>query len=366
MLPGMDGLEVLRTLREEKVQSDVLLLTAKDTVQDRIRGLDSGADDYLVKPFDMDELLARTRALVRRRYERKTPIIEIGDLAVDTVARSARLSGALVELTAREYAPRVPGASQGPGRLALGDPGAPLRRRPLQRREQRHRRVRVLSPREARRPGPPEDPPHEARPGLHPRTRGMSSIRRRITVGTLIAVSGFLAINGVTLYLVVRDRLMGERDRGLTILAHPREPRPRASPPRARGRGRGRVAAMRWRESPSAPGSGTRDPKPGGDHHRAGDLGPAAADPGRLQHGPDLRRGRRSREHRLAHPSTREGGGHRSLDRRGRRDQSPQLETLARLCREGDVDVAVIGSEVLLREGPTRRGSDGCSWRRAG
>ena len=87
MLPGMDGLEVLRTLREEKVQSDVLLLTAKDTVQDRIRGLDSGADDYLVKPFDMDELLARTRALVRRRYERKTPIIEIGDLAVDTVAR---------------------------------------------------------------------------------------------------------------------------------------------------------------------------------------------------------------------------------------------------------------------------------------
>lgn len=104
MLPGMDGLEVLRTLREEKVQSDVLLLTAKDTVQDRIRGLDSGADDYLVKPFDMDELLARTRALVRRRYERKTPIIEIGDLAVDTVARSARLSGALVELTAREYA----------------------------------------------------------------------------------------------------------------------------------------------------------------------------------------------------------------------------------------------------------------------
>lgn len=104
MLPGMEGLEVLRSLREGNVQSDVLVLTAQDTVEDRIKGLDAGADDYLVKPFDMGELLARTRALVRRRYERKAPVIEIGNVTVDTVARSARLAGALVELTAREYA----------------------------------------------------------------------------------------------------------------------------------------------------------------------------------------------------------------------------------------------------------------------
>lgn len=102
-LPGLAGLEVLGRLRSEGIQSHVLLLTAQDTVEDRIRGLDSGADDYLVKPFEMGELLARARALVRRRYERKDPVIVIGDLAVDTVARSVHLGEDSVELTAREY-----------------------------------------------------------------------------------------------------------------------------------------------------------------------------------------------------------------------------------------------------------------------
>lgn len=102
-LPGLAGLEVLAQLRAEGIQSHVLLLTAQDTVEDRIRGLDSGADDYLVKPFEMGELLARARALVRRRYERKDPVIVIGDVSVDTVARSVHLGEDPVELTAREY-----------------------------------------------------------------------------------------------------------------------------------------------------------------------------------------------------------------------------------------------------------------------
>lgn len=104
MLPGIDGMEVLKGIRAEGVKSDVLILTAKDTVDDRIRGLDAGADDYLVKPFAMEELLARTRALVRRHYERKEPVIVIGNVSVDTVARRASLGDEIVELTAREYA----------------------------------------------------------------------------------------------------------------------------------------------------------------------------------------------------------------------------------------------------------------------
>lgn len=104
MLPKVDGLTVLHTLRADGVASHVLILTARDDVQDRIRGLDAGADDYLVKPFSMGELVARIRALVRRHYAKKEPVIEIGDVEVDTVGRCARLSGEPVELTAREYA----------------------------------------------------------------------------------------------------------------------------------------------------------------------------------------------------------------------------------------------------------------------
>src|SRR5229473_6071284 len=83
MLPGMDGLEVCRRLRAAG-PVPILMLTAKDTVGDRVIGLDAGADDYLVKPFAFDELLARIRALVRRRYERADPIVRVADLEVDT------------------------------------------------------------------------------------------------------------------------------------------------------------------------------------------------------------------------------------------------------------------------------------------
>lgn len=104
MLPGLDGMEILRRLRAEGSKAQVLILTARDAVGDRVRGLDLGADDYLVKPFAMEELLARVRALVRRRYERTSPLVRVGHLELDTSRREARVAGELVKLTAREYA----------------------------------------------------------------------------------------------------------------------------------------------------------------------------------------------------------------------------------------------------------------------
>lgn len=103
MLPGMDGVTVCRRLREAGVTTPVLMLTARGDVRDRIDGLDAGADDYLPKPFDLDELLARLRALHRRStYDAGSPI-EVGDLVVDPGARRVRRGGTEVELTAREF-----------------------------------------------------------------------------------------------------------------------------------------------------------------------------------------------------------------------------------------------------------------------
>ena len=104
MLPKLDGLEVLRRLRAKGIAHPVLLLTAKDTVEDRVKGLDLGADDYLVKPFAFAELLARVRALVRRRYATTNPVLQITDLAIDTAKRSVTRGGATITLSAREYA----------------------------------------------------------------------------------------------------------------------------------------------------------------------------------------------------------------------------------------------------------------------
>ena len=104
MLPGMDGLEVLHRLRREGRRAHVLILTARDAVPDRVRGLDLGADDYLVKPFSMDELVARIRALVRRGYDRKDPVLRLGHVEIDTNGHEVRVDGEPVTLTAREYA----------------------------------------------------------------------------------------------------------------------------------------------------------------------------------------------------------------------------------------------------------------------
>ena len=100
MLPQMDGWEVLKRLRQTK-KTSVLMLTARDQTRDRVRGLDIGADDYVVKPFDLEEVFARLRALIRRTTNQTTNIIEIGEVKIDTAARNVSLGEEPVELTAR-------------------------------------------------------------------------------------------------------------------------------------------------------------------------------------------------------------------------------------------------------------------------
>lgn len=103
MLPGMNGLDLLKNLRGKGGTCPVLILTAKENINDKVEGLDAGADDYMVKPFDLAELLARTRSLVRRRYDSKNPIVEIGPLRVDTNGKKVFVDGKEIYLTAREY-----------------------------------------------------------------------------------------------------------------------------------------------------------------------------------------------------------------------------------------------------------------------
>ena len=103
-LPGVDGLSVLRRLRAGGNVTPVLVLTARDTVADRVKGLDVGADDYLVKPFDLDELCARARALIRRSMGRATPILEHGSLTLDPASHRVTYAGAPVEMPPREFA----------------------------------------------------------------------------------------------------------------------------------------------------------------------------------------------------------------------------------------------------------------------
>ena len=102
LLPGMSGLDVLKKIRES-LQVHVLILSAKDRVEDRIRGLEMGADDYLVKPFDFDELCARIHSLARRRFEQKDPCLEVGPLRIDTVRREVKCGGHPIHLTPSEY-----------------------------------------------------------------------------------------------------------------------------------------------------------------------------------------------------------------------------------------------------------------------
>jgi len=104
MLPGLDGWSILRSLRGEGIQTHVLILTARDAVEDRVEGLDLGADDYLVKPFALDELMARVRALLRRQYQSKSPLIKVADLELNQATRQVRRSGQEIDLTRREYA----------------------------------------------------------------------------------------------------------------------------------------------------------------------------------------------------------------------------------------------------------------------
>ena len=102
-LPGRDGLEILKTMRDRGIKTPVLVLTARDTLQDRVLGLDTGADDYMIKPFAFAELVARIRALVRRGRAAEMPRLAVADLEVDLITRKVVRGGNPVELTAREF-----------------------------------------------------------------------------------------------------------------------------------------------------------------------------------------------------------------------------------------------------------------------
>ena len=104
MLPGMSGLEILARLRKDRCTANILMLTARDSIEDRVLGLDTGADDYLVKPFSFDELLARLRVLIRRHTKATTPLLQLSDLTMDTSAHTVGRGGRGIQLTAKEYA----------------------------------------------------------------------------------------------------------------------------------------------------------------------------------------------------------------------------------------------------------------------
>jgi len=103
MLPKKDGLAVCKRLRENKINAPVLLLTAKNSLHDKVKGLDSGADDYLTKPFEIEELLARTRALLRRNKTEKSAVLKVADLTLNQTNQEVMRAGKSIELTSREY-----------------------------------------------------------------------------------------------------------------------------------------------------------------------------------------------------------------------------------------------------------------------
>ncbi len=104
MLPKIEGLSILRAIRKSGNQAHVLILTARDAPEDKVRGLNAGADDYLTKPFRFEELLARVRALLRRKYQTKDPCLRLADLEIDTAARRVRRAGEEIDLRPKEYA----------------------------------------------------------------------------------------------------------------------------------------------------------------------------------------------------------------------------------------------------------------------
>lgn len=120
MLPGRPGDEVCRRLRQADVRTPILMMTARDAVPDRVSGLDAGADDYIVKPFAVDELLARLRAVTRRESQRKRDVIHVGGITVDVAAKTVTVDGKPVHLTAREF-DLLATMARNPGRVYTRD-----------------------------------------------------------------------------------------------------------------------------------------------------------------------------------------------------------------------------------------------------
>ncbi|MBI3815875.1 MAG: response regulator transcription factor [Nitrospinae bacterium] len=104
MLPEMDGLSILGNIRKKGIKTPVILLTAKDTIADKIKGLDAGADDYLTKPFEFGELLARIRSLLRRKTDVKEAVIRVADMEIDTASHEVKRGGKFIPISAKEYA----------------------------------------------------------------------------------------------------------------------------------------------------------------------------------------------------------------------------------------------------------------------
>ena len=104
MLPKIDGLTLLERWRKAGIKTHVIVLTARGSIDEKVKGLDAGADDYMTKPFELEELLARIRALIRREHNVKSPVLRIHDLEIDTAARSVKRAGQSIQLTPREYA----------------------------------------------------------------------------------------------------------------------------------------------------------------------------------------------------------------------------------------------------------------------
>ena len=103
MLPKKNGFDLCKTIRDENIQTPILMLTAKDTIEDKVKGLNTGADDYLIKPFHFDELLARIRALLRRRSSNRSPKLKAGDLIMDTLTKEVLWKNQSIELTTKEF-----------------------------------------------------------------------------------------------------------------------------------------------------------------------------------------------------------------------------------------------------------------------
>lgn len=174
-LPGLSGLDLLRRLRARKSALPVLMLTAFDTLADRVRGLDLGADDYLAKPFDLPELEARVRALIRRASSNPTPSLMHGKLRLDTAGRRVYYDEQPVDLSAREFAV-LELLLLREGRVEQGTHGQPPVRLGRRGRRQRHRGLHLPHPQETRRPWLRD--PHRARHGLPAGARRWPGLNR--------------------------------------------------------------------------------------------------------------------------------------------------------------------------------------------